>query len=233
MQKSSNKISGDEVALLKIEQETAEKEKKAMKRKIRGQAVLCVISLFFILGSVSSAQGNWRTKFAEARQRLEQLLDEKESQGYDVLKARNLASQARQVMKQGQKKDAFRLAKEAIALLEKMEPQKASPPAPESSPTPPQDQRQNPLWAIGYQSAKGGGKTTLTFEDQKMLIEEGVDYIIFSGHIGDPQVNDFKDLIEQSGSNIKLINDFYPPSGGEPASFESVAGSDTSANSWG
>ncbi len=30
-----------------------------------------------------------------------------------------------------------------------------------------------------------------------------------------------------------LINDFYPPSGGEPASFESVAGSDTSANSWG
>ncbi len=71
-------------------------------------------------------------------------------------------------------------------------------------PVPPDDQRQNPLWAVRYKSGYDAAKDTLVLEDQKMLIEAGGDYVVFSGHIGDPIVNDFKDLIAQSGATMRI-----------------------------
>lgn len=69
-------------------------------------------------------------------------------------------------------------------------------------PNPPQDQGLNPLWYVRH--SRGEYVTTLTTEDQKMLIESGVDYVVFSGYMGDPIVESFNELIAQSGSNMKI-----------------------------
>lgn len=60
----------------------------------------------------------------------------------------------------------------------------------------------NPLWYIRGFTTKGGRKINST--DQEMLINIGVDYAIFSAYVGNLVVNDFKDLINESGSNMQI-----------------------------